>query len=1051
MIQPIRKEGIDMWKRRLAAMLASVMVLALVCQVSVGETGVWLSEDVPTITAPQIPSVPDEPSATTAEAIDRTQEPLDDVTAHEDADEDGVEEFVERVFGTSGESSDSDGDGLSDYTEIYQLHTDPLSTDGDANGIADGDEDTDGDAVSNREELSLATDPSKKDSDSDGIEDGEELTQSGTDPLEYDTDADGVNDGYEQQLGTDPAVPQESFTVSKTYTSDRTAATVSATIDGELVDSLAVRAAVKDGLFPTSMPGYLGEACDVTADGAWEDATVSFAVTGAGTVHPTVYYFSEANQTLQAVETTVDNGVATAAAETAGTYVLLDRAMYESAFVWEDSWGASEVYAGVEVVLVTDDSGSMDRHDPDNERLTVARDLIDRLPGGSRIGVVRVASEAQALTPALTADKEAAKAYLDETYFVSDGNTAVYTGIQQAVGLLEDSRPLAQKVMIVISDGFPTDYALYEETVAAVADSGVRVFYVSLGTERQSTIHALTEFAQAVNADTFTAKTADELDVIYEDISRLVDLATDTDGDTIPDYYEDHMIAFNGVTVPLDKTKADTDEDGVPDQEEVSVELIVSDDGTQVLVKGMLLSDPSMSDSDADGDPDSTDAAPYDNTFTGKMSSEYANPTVSFAMDYDWFAGDNTVYNPALSEVSSLFSSMAYEKTSINLSDASGNKTLSTASLAEVLTYFGMEDTESYSLSSDYHDIHLSEVVLGHRTVAVNGKLQTVLAMVVRGTNATIEEWSSNCDIGDITKDTPFDDWMNTDNHKGFDIAANRIMAYTEQYMERCGLYEDTLTYWVTGHSRGAGIANIIGASLESQGKHAFTYTFASPNTTLATDAASYRTIFNLINIDDFVPCLPMTAWGYSCYGVSSNGVSVYANYEKDWETYTGVSDYNSDADGMGDCVLRIGYILTDGRDPREDCYRYTCTCHGDGTNPTITIKNTGMSESSREKAIAKIPSNALPYCQITRYDGGWVGGWDFEVCQSPAYFMQLLAAFMGGEIDAYRFAVELNIADRYEDAKSALVSVGLGGAEHPHYPETYCFLADRLTAASFG
>ena len=81
---------------------------------------------------------------------------------------------------------------------------------------------------------------------------------------------------------------------------------------------------------------------------------------------------------------------------------------------------------------------------------------------------------------------------------------------------------------------------------------------------------------------------------------------------------------------------------------------------------------------------------------------------------------------------------------------------------------------------------------------------------------------------------------------------------------------------------------------------------------------------------------------------------------------------------------------------------------------------------------------------------GGWLGGWDFECCQTPSYLMQLLAAFMGGKIDAYRFAVELAIGKRYEGAKNAIISAGISGIEHPHYTECYYVLACHVTGADF-
>ena len=63
---------------------------------------------------------------------------------------------------------------------------------------------------------------------------------------------------------------------------------------------------------------------------------------------------------------------------------------------------------------------------------------------------------------------------------------------------------------------------------------------------------------------------------------------------------------------------------------------------------------------------------------------------------------------------------------------------------------------------------------------------------------------------------------------------------------------------------------------------------------------------------------------------------------------------------------------------------------------------------------------------------------------------MQDIAAVMAGTIDYYRFVVELNVADRYENAKTALVSSAIGGLEHPHYTESYYILAKHATASNF-
>lgn len=274
-------------------------------------------------------------------------------------------------------------------------------------------------------------------------------------------------------------------------------------------------------------------------------------------------------------------------------------------------------------------------------------------------------------------------------------------------------------------------------------------------------------------------------------------------------------------------------------------------------------------------------------------------------------------------------------------------------------------------------------------------------------------------------------------------------MKIVQEYVVENGLDKSDIAYWITGHSRGAAIANIIGAYYEKSGKNTYTYTYAAQNTTLSKDAKSYNTIFNVINKDDFVPCLPMEDWGYSRYGKSAS-VSIAKNYEKEWEKITGIWDYNPDTFGMQDTIDAMAGVISSNTDPREECYKYTCKEHGDGSNNKITITNRGMSKDSREKAIAKIPNNALPYCIITRYDGFLCAGWDFDVCQTPAYFMQILAAKMGGEIDRYRFVIELDIAKRYEKAKFGIIKSYVGGIEHPHYTESYYVLAKNISSSEF-
>lgn len=125
-----------------------------------------------------------------------------------DTDGDGLSDG-EEVFGpTSFKDPDTNGDGLSDGA--------PPSGDADGDGLSNSkeingptsptDADTDNDGLSDRAELNGDTSPVSADTDGDGVSDGTEVNRNSS-PVLVDTDGDGLNDSQEYDINTNPRSP----------------------------------------------------------------------------------------------------------------------------------------------------------------------------------------------------------------------------------------------------------------------------------------------------------------------------------------------------------------------------------------------------------------------------------------------------------------------------------------------------------------------------------------------------------------------------------------------------------------------------------------------------------------------------------------------------------------------------------------------------------------------------------------------------------------------------------------------------------------------------
>lgn len=530
-----------------------------------------------------------------------------------DLDGDNVPYWMEKEYGSSTKRSDTDNDGINDYDEIFVLSTDPTMRDTDGNGVLDSKEDFDADGINNIDELNAKTNPLSADTDDDGLKDNEE-SQYGTDPTLSDTDNDGANDGKEVSLNTNPLVYDDSFIVSTVASSEDTVkVSVDIKLSGNQVGSLSVEKCQNEFLFPTNMPGYIGGAYDFSVDGSFDTATIKFefdeALLSDSSFDPTIYYFNEEIQAFEELDTVIEGNVASTEVTHFSTYILINRTVYQKAFKWTDVWEAGN-HSGVEIVLVVDDSWTMNVNDSSNQRLTVARDLIAKLPKNSKVGIVKFASGVTRLTSKLMEDKQLVQSYLTTNYFYSDGYTYMYSAINNAFSLFESKDDEILKMMVVLSDGVAHDLNMHSSMINVAKKNNVNIYTIGLGSGSSS---YFTDYMKPLANNTggafYLASEAGQLGTIYDDINEKIDIETDSDEDGIADYYEDNMTMFNGLTLPLDKNNPDSDGDGLLDGQEIKLVYQYNNDKSQVIVTGQVISNPLSKDSDDDGieDPDDTE------------------------------------------------------------------------------------------------------------------------------------------------------------------------------------------------------------------------------------------------------------------------------------------------------------------------------------------------------------------------------------------------------------------------------------------------------------
>lgn len=337
------------------------------------------------------------------------------------------------------------------------------------------------------------------------------------------------------------------------------------------------------------------------------------------------------------------------------------------------------------------------------------------------------------------------------------------------------------------------------------------------------------------------------------------------------------------------------------------------------------------------------------------VESSDGSRDISYTYDYsdNFFVGDASLFSSDIAKFAVAMSEAAYSK-------ETAKAALEELGYTRVVQYYFDDDgpTDPYYWKASATDYDKIPFTLATKRVTAGGKTYNFYACLIRGTQGA--EWISDFDLGNPYAPEEEEALQNVENpepvepepedpepqekiveheHRGFKVACEEcVLPKLAEYVLKDELFNiDASVMWVTGHSRGAAVANLVGKHLVDDKfcldeennyiisaednpnakrlvneEHLFDYTFACPNVKLMLpeeasessarwpeQSAKYRGIFNIINPGDQVTALPFTDWGFLRFGTDielDTGSSVFKAFKTRFKVVTGYN-YNGETD----------------------------------------------------------------------------------------------------------------------------------------------------------
>jgi hypothetical protein len=247
----------------------------------------------------------------------------------------------------------------------------------------------------------------------------------------------------------------------------------------------------------------------------------------------------------------------------------------------------------------------------------------------------------------------------------------------------------------------------------------------------------------------------------------------------------------------------------------------------------------------------SEDILEYPYTFhTGGLKND-KNIRSYFPYSDKMLLGDANTLNGDVAKASMALAFAAYHRDNVNSAlGAIGYTAYDNAPAYQRIDELTIWDNDAVAYTIAYHDC------------IYQGENYRIYCVPVKGTSGNAE-WFSNFHLGDGNM------------HEGFQIAAETVYQDLTYRMAGDGLDPDHRVIWLTGHSRGAAVANIVAGWLvkryDALSSRVFGYTFACPSVSTTADT-SLHNIFNFNAPGDLIPLLPCQGEGW---GFKRNGVTI--------------------------------------------------------------------------------------------------------------------------------------------------------------------------------